>query len=45
MLEELLDTVEFYIEVGGPLLVIILPLLIWWVRSRINAGRMARFNE
>lgn len=32
ILEELLDKVEFYVEVGGPILVIIIPMFICWIR-------------
>ena len=32
ILEELLDKVEFYVEVGGPILIIIIPMFICWIR-------------
>ena len=44
MLEELINSVEFYIDIAGPLLVILIPLSIWWIRSRVQANRVQRFQ-
>jgi len=35
LLEEILDKLEFYIEIGGPFLIIFIPMVLWWIRSRI----------
>ena len=35
VLEELLEQVEFYVDVGGPLLIFLIPVLICWIRRRI----------
>jgi hypothetical protein len=40
VLSEIIENVGWYIEYGGPLLVIIVPLIIWFVRQRIYQGRI-----
>lgn len=40
VLEEILESVEFYIDLGGPLLILALPIAICFIRQRLNTNRM-----
>mmetsp|Transcript_41872 Transcript_41872/g.64090 ORF Transcript_41872/g.64090 Transcript_41872/m.64090 type:complete len:144 (+) Transcript_41872:2644-3075(+) len=40
LLLELAERVEFYFDIGGPLIVILIPACIWWFRSRIQSNRI-----
>ena len=45
VLEELLDKVELYVEYGGPILIILVPIIIWWCKRRLVENRMRAFAE
>jgi len=42
VLEETLENLEFYIDIGGPILIFLIPLMLCWCKQRLQQDRLAR---
>lgn len=45
MLEEVLESIEFYMDLGGPLLILAIPIAICVIRARMSANRINLMQE
>ena len=44
-IKQMIDDVSWWIEIAGPVIIISIPLLIWFIRSRIHSNRVERYQN
>ena len=45
IIKEIIDDLSWWMELAGPMLVICVPILIWFIRSRIHNNRLTRYQD
>lgn len=45
VIKEIIDEVSWWVEIVGPCVVVALPIVIWFIRQRIHASRLLRYQN
>jgi hypothetical protein len=45
VIKEIIDDISWWMELAGPAMVICVPIIIWFIRSRIHNARLTRYQD